>query len=288
MLTRINQFALTVRDYDEAIAYYVGTLGFALLEDTDMGGGKRWVRIAPPGSGPDGAAILLARAATPEQLASVGNQTSGLVFIFIHTDNFERDHAHYLSKGVVFNGPARKEPYGTVAVFTDLYGNKWDLIEPTAPALPADQRLLGLFWNDAWGEGLWAAGWEKSLEGLTPQQAAWSPPNAPGVEGVRHSIWQNVVHMCFWREDALRRLTDPTKPDEGTVRRLNFPVITDTGEPAWAAAKARFAQTQQRIAAVFATPGADTSRLRYMLPHDCYHMGQINMIRAMLGLAPLE
>lgn len=288
MLTRVVQFALTVRDYDEAIGYYVGTLGFSLLEDTDMGGGKRWVRIAPPGNGPGGVAILLARAVTPEQIASVGNQTGGRVFIFIHTDNFERDHAHYVSKGVVFAGPPRKEPYGTVAVFADLYGNKWDLIEPSEPALPADQRLLGTFWNDAWGEGLWAAGWEKSLEGLTAEQAAWSPPNAPGVTGSRHSIWQNVLHMCFWREEGLRMQTDPAKPTAEAVAAGNFPSVADASEPAWAAAKERFAQSQRRIAAVFARPGADTSRLRFMLPHDCYHMGQINMIRAMLGLKPIE
>lgn len=288
MLTRVNQFALTVRDYDEAIGYYVGTLGFKLLEDTDMGGGKRWVRIAPPGNGPDGVVILLARAATPEQVASVGNQTGGRVFIFIHTDNFERDHALYLSRGVVFNGPARREAYGTVAVFTDLYGNKWDLIQPTDPSLPADQRLLGTFWNDAWGEGLWAAGWEKSLEGLTPEQAAWSPPNAPGVEGTRHSIWQNVLHMCFWREEGLRMLHDPVKPTAEKIAAGNFPGVTDKSGAAWDAVKARFAETQRRIGELFRTPGGDTSRLRYMLPHDCYHFGQINLIRSMLGLKAIE
>jgi hypothetical protein len=158
----------------------------------------------------------------------------------------------------------------------------------TPSGLPADQALLASFWGDAWEEGLWAAGWRKSLEGLTAQQAAWTPPNAPGVSGTRHSIWQHALHLCFWREDALRRLTDPTKPAEGTVKDLNFPKVTDTSEEAWAAARARFAQSQVNIAEALMVPGVDTSRLRYMLPHDCYHMGQINLIRAMLGLKPIE
>ncbi len=128
---------LTVRDYDQAIAFYVGILGFALLEDTDRGEGKRWVRVAPQGvSGADaaqnGAAILLARAVTPAQLASVGNQTGGRVFLFLHTDDFERDYRAYVSRGVRFVRVPVQQPYGTVAVFADLYGNLWDLIGPTA------------------------------------------------------------------------------------------------------------------------------------------------------------
>lgn len=128
----IHQFVITVRDYDEAIAYYVEKLDFKLVEDTDMGSGKRWVRVLPPGSDADrgNAGILLARAANAEQNASVGNQTGGRVFIFLHTDNFQRDFDLYTSRGVRFLGPARHESYGTVAVFEDLYGNKFDLIEP--------------------------------------------------------------------------------------------------------------------------------------------------------------
>lgn len=130
MTQRISQFAITVREYDEAIAFYVGTLGFTLAEDTDLGGGKRWVRVLPPGSGPMDAGVLLARATTPAQLASVGNQTGGRVFVFLHTDDLRRDHALLASRGVVFvRGPV-EEPYGTVAVFEDLYGNKFDLIQP--------------------------------------------------------------------------------------------------------------------------------------------------------------
>jgi len=124
---RLTQIAITVRAYDEAIAFYVGTLGFTLAEDTDLGNGKRWVRVVPPGSG--GAGILLARAATPEQLASVGNQTGGRVFLFLETDDFRRDYELYRSRGVEFLGPPRQESYGTVGVFLDLYGNKIDLIE---------------------------------------------------------------------------------------------------------------------------------------------------------------
>lgn len=127
----IYQFVITVRDYDEAIAFYVGVLGFALCEDTDMGAGKRWVRVLPPGSEAGNAGILLARAANEEQLASVGKQTGGRVFIFLHTDNFHRDYELYTSRGVRFLGPPRHEAYGMVAVFEDLYGNKFDLIEPS-------------------------------------------------------------------------------------------------------------------------------------------------------------
>jgi catechol 2,3-dioxygenase-like lactoylglutathione lyase family enzyme len=125
------QLALLVRDYDEAIAWFTGALGFALLEDTALGGGKRWVRVAPIGGG--GASLLLARAATPEQAACVGRQAGGRVFLFLHTDDFARDHARLQANGVRFRERPRRESYGTVAVFEDLYGNPWDLVEP-APA----------------------------------------------------------------------------------------------------------------------------------------------------------
>ena len=133
MPTRLTQLALTVRDYDEAIAFYVGKLGFALLEDRDMGGGKRWVRVLPPGGDPArDPCLLLARAATPEQLATVGNQTGGRVFLFLHTDDFQRDYNAWRAKGVEFVRGPSVEPYGTVAVLRDLCGNLWDLIEPSA------------------------------------------------------------------------------------------------------------------------------------------------------------
>ena len=121
--------ALVVRDYDEAIRFYKESLGFDLVEDTALGGGKRWVLVAPPGG--DGAALLLARAANPEQLARVGNQTGGRVFLFLHTDDFWRDHQLLTGRGVQFVEPPRTEEYGTVAVFTDLYGNRWDLVQHT-------------------------------------------------------------------------------------------------------------------------------------------------------------
>ncbi len=134
MRQRLALITVTVRDYDEAIAFYVDKLGFTLLEDTDRGGGKRWVRVGPPGWGQEGsgtgAAILLARAVTPEQLASVGNQTGGRVFLFLETDDFWRDYREMTARGVVFvRGPVEEE-YGVVGVFADLYGNRIDLIGP--------------------------------------------------------------------------------------------------------------------------------------------------------------
>ncbi|WP_342316073.1 VOC family protein [Lysobacter sp. FW306-1B-D06B] len=120
---------LVVDDYDEAIAFYTGALRFELLDDIDLGGGKRWVRVAPSGAE---SALLLAQADGAEQRASVGNQTGGRVGFFLHTDDFARDHASMLAHGVRFLESPRHEPYGTVAVFEDLYGNRWDLLEPKA------------------------------------------------------------------------------------------------------------------------------------------------------------
>jgi catechol 2,3-dioxygenase-like lactoylglutathione lyase family enzyme len=129
---RLSQVTLTVPDYDEAIEFYVGTLGFELLEDTDLGGGKRWVRVCPPG-GRAGAGLLLARAVGERQLASVGNQTGGRVFLFLETDDFWADHARLSARGVRFVSEPRVEAYGTVAVFEDRYGNRFDLIGPATP-----------------------------------------------------------------------------------------------------------------------------------------------------------
>jgi len=119
--------ALLVRDYDEAIAFYVGKAGFTLTEDSDLGGGKRWVVIRPSGGG---AGLLLAKAAGAAQTARIGDQTGGRVFLFLETDDFAADHARMSAAGVRFLEATRQEPYGTVAVFEDLYGNRWDLIEP--------------------------------------------------------------------------------------------------------------------------------------------------------------
>jgi len=127
--------ALVVRDYDEAIAYYTGTLDFELIEDTPVDAMKRWVRVRPRGS--RGTDLLLARATTADQASRVGNQTGGRVFLFLHTDDFGRDFDAYRARGVTFVRPPRQEPYGTVAVFEDLYGNLWDLIEPAAEPGPS-------------------------------------------------------------------------------------------------------------------------------------------------------
>jgi catechol 2,3-dioxygenase-like lactoylglutathione lyase family enzyme len=127
----IGYVTLLVRDYDEAIAFYTGCLGFDLFEDTPLGGAKRWVLVAPSRS--VGTALLLARAATPEQVARVGDQTGGRVFLFLHTEDFWRDYEALRSRGVRFVKEPWRETYGTVAVFVDLYGNKWDLLsEPEA------------------------------------------------------------------------------------------------------------------------------------------------------------
>ena len=115
-----------MRDYDEAIAYYTQTLGFTLVEDTPLSANKRWVRVAPPGA--TETHLLLAKASTPEQEANCGNQTGGRVFLFLHTDDFWRDHRTFTERGVRFVEAPRKEKYGTVAVFEDLYGNRWDLV----------------------------------------------------------------------------------------------------------------------------------------------------------------
>jgi len=119
--------ALVVRDYDEALAYYVGVLGFELVEDRAMPAGKRWLSVRPRGGG---CGLLLARAANAEQQAAIGRQTGGRVFLFLHTDDFHRDYEGWKAKGVRFRETPREEAYGTVAVFEDLYGNAWDLIQP--------------------------------------------------------------------------------------------------------------------------------------------------------------
>ncbi|HJW41899.1 MAG TPA: VOC family protein [Rhizomicrobium sp.] len=125
-MPHIAHLTLVVRDYDAAIAWYTGKLGFELLEDTDLGGGKRWVRVAPKGGG---AALLLAKAASPEQAARIGDQTGGRVFLFLETGDFARDYAAFAQRGVKFVREPKTETYGTVAVFEDIYGNKWDLLE---------------------------------------------------------------------------------------------------------------------------------------------------------------
>ncbi|MDB5417360.1 MAG: extradiol dioxygenase [Phenylobacterium sp.] len=128
-MARISLTALLVADYDAAIDFYVGKCGFELIEDADQGGGKRWVVVRPKG-GDTG--LLLAKASGEAQAARVGDQTAGRVFLFLETDDFARDHAAMTAAGVRFLEGPRHEPYGSVAVFEDLYGNRWDLIERAA------------------------------------------------------------------------------------------------------------------------------------------------------------
>jgi catechol 2,3-dioxygenase-like lactoylglutathione lyase family enzyme len=127
-MARLALVTLLVRDYDEAIAFYVAKLGFDLVEDTVLDGERRWVVVAR--SEGSGTSLLLARADTRAQRARVGDQTGGRVFLFLHTDNFRADHRRMLATGVAFVEAPRHEPYGMVAVFEDLYGNRWDLVEP--------------------------------------------------------------------------------------------------------------------------------------------------------------
>jgi catechol 2,3-dioxygenase-like lactoylglutathione lyase family enzyme len=127
MMQTLGHVALVVRDYDEALAFFTGTLDFKVIEDTQLSEDKRWVLIAPPGS--QGTSLLLARAATPEQVSRIGNQTGGRVFLFLHTDDFWRDYREMIARKVKFTRPPSEESYGTVAVFEDLYGNQWDLLQ---------------------------------------------------------------------------------------------------------------------------------------------------------------
>lgn len=126
MKQQLGAVSVLVRDYDEAIAFYTGALGFELIEDSPRGSGKRWVLVAPRGGG---ACLLLARAATSEQAAQVGNQCGGRVWLFLHTDDFQRDYQRMRECGVRFCETPRNESYGIVAVFEDLYGNRWDLLQ---------------------------------------------------------------------------------------------------------------------------------------------------------------
>lgn len=126
MVQQIIYVTLVVRAYDEAIAFYTQMLGFELVEDTDLGAGKRWVLVRPPGGG---VCLLLAQATAPAQLARIGDQTGGRVGFFLHTDDFWRDYANFRAHGVKFCEEPRLETYGTVAVFEDLYGNRWDLLQ---------------------------------------------------------------------------------------------------------------------------------------------------------------
>ena len=129
MKQRLGLVSLVVRDYDEALEFFVGRLGFSLVEDTDVPDqAKRWVVVSPPGASES--RLLLARASSPVQESRIGTQTGGRVFLFLYTDDFWRDYEDYKARGIEFIRPPKREPYGTVAVFKDLYGNLWDLLQP--------------------------------------------------------------------------------------------------------------------------------------------------------------
>ena len=137
MKQRIAHVALVVKDYDEALAFYTQRLRFTVVEDTyQPAEDKRWVVVAPPGS--SGTTLLLARASTPEQMRFVGNQAGGRVFLFLETDDFWRDHAAMTAAGITFVRPPAEQSYGTVAVFEDLYGTRWDLVQFREPASAED------------------------------------------------------------------------------------------------------------------------------------------------------
>ena len=142
MNQQIAHIALVVNDYDEAIHFYTGKLNFTLIEDAVISETKRWVLVAPPGS--DGCNLLLAKATADEQKSRIGNQTGGRVFLFLNTDNFWRDYKNMLAEGIIFVREPVIEPYGIVAVFKDLYGNLWDLIEPKKNMLFREARLTDI------------------------------------------------------------------------------------------------------------------------------------------------
>jgi catechol 2,3-dioxygenase-like lactoylglutathione lyase family enzyme len=222
-MTRFAFTTLVVRDYDEAIAWFTSRLGFLLTEDSPRGNGKRWVTLRPPGGE---AGLLLARGVAEAQLASVGAQTGGRVAFFLHTDDFDRDHAVFLAKGVEFTEEPRNEEYGKVAVFVDLYGNKWDLIGrkrithgeapfTLAEGVPLLERtpvaLRGLL------SGLPNA-WTRATEGAD----SWSPYDIVGhlIHGERADWMPRVEHILahgdttpfapFDREAMLREPTGRT------------------------------------------------------------------------------
>ncbi len=149
--------------------------------------------------------------------------------------------------------------------------------------MATDRELLAKLWDEGWTAGLWAASWERSVADLTPEQASWTPANG------RHSIWQIVLHMCFWNEDAIRHLKDPTPNSPQRLAEHNFPVIKDASQAAWEATIKRFKASHETIAKAIADPTIkDASRLVYLVPHNSYHIGQINYLRSMMGKPPIE
>lgn len=145
-----------------------------------------------------------------------------------------------------------------------------------------DRERIKSLWNEAWDTGLWAGSWRQSVADLSPQQAAWKP--SPD----RHSIWQIVSHVVFWREVSQRTLAGQPKPDEAEIARRNYPDPPAVNDDAWNATRASLEKTQRDIAAVLADTAIDPSRLLYVLAHDAYHMGQISYVRSLQGMPPIE
>jgi uncharacterized damage-inducible protein DinB len=142
--------------------------------------------------------------------------------------------------------------------------------------------MLIKWWSQAWDEGLWASAWGRSLQGLTPEQAVWTP--GPG----RHSIWQNVNHMVFWREHELGLLAGRPRASQDEINAGNFAKPQEVTRAAWDASVSRLEATQRKIAEALADPAANIDRLSYLLPHDCYHFGQINLLRGLQGLPAMD
>ena len=145
-----------------------------------------------------------------------------------------------------------------------------------------EREPLVKLWEEAWAEGLWAAAWSKTVEGLPPEQAAWKP------QAEHHSIWQIVNHILFWREITFRRLAGGREPEQGEVDRRNWEEPTQAGAAAWEAAQRQFAESHQEVLRVLRSDEGRLNRLLYHLAHDSYHIGQIMYLRAMLGLPPIE
>ncbi len=215
-ITTLAHVALLVREYDEAIAFFTVALGFTLVADTPLGDGKRWVLVAPSAGE---AAILLARAATPEQMTRVGDQTGGRVFLFLHTDDFQRDHTLLRAKGVRFVEEPRDEAYGRVAVFLDLYGNKWDLVQPRmASHVPRDAITFSQHVQPSDIAGILE--FLRTAEGLkTATRSGWT--SAGQQESVAEHTWRLCLMALVLRDSF---------PEVDFARLIKICIIHDLGE----------------------------------------------------------
>lgn len=193
----IGALALLVRDYDEAIAYYCGVLGFRMLEDTRLSESKRWVRVAPRGGG---VALLLARATTPEQQECIGRQAGGRVFLFLDTDDFARDHREMTARGVRFVEAPRHEEYGWVAVFEDLYGNRWDMVERRRNLIAIAPRVVAV---------------------SRSATHTMSKPNASSIELIAGHGVRDDAHAGVTVKHRSRVARDPSQPNLRQVHLIH-------------------------------------------------------------------